>query len=124
MGLTADGSCVCDRCGVWLPGMGVIEGLVTTDATPDGDIRRLIFCYRNNCRDHLLAGLVTTAPDPSWLGSVAPCTHCGVATERCVTAALLASDIDPDTPTAGNTRQMLFGHGCGGRDLLLGRILT
>ncbi len=105
----ADGTATCDRCGLGLPGYGVIFGMVISDITGD-----LIVCY--NCRPAVLAGLVNHS------GTERQCSHCGVEVAARVTPyASLVTDLAPgvDPPTG---RQLLFCVVNGSRDLFLARL--
>jgi hypothetical protein len=95
-----DGTATCDRCGILLPGFGVLQGMVCASLTGDTVTER-IFCYRNGCRTTTLGALVgNTNPNV--------CTHCAVPiSPRAVAYALLASDIDPTVP-GGVQRMMQF----------------
>lgn len=98
----------CDRCGLSLPGYGVLFGMLTTDLA-SGLVRSLIFCYANGCRDALLAG---------HLNSTSGCTNCGTALQRGLDTALLAVDVDLSTDE-DLTRPLAFCYANGCRDLVL-----
>lgn len=114
MGLNADGSARCDRCGIWLAGYGVIYGMVCSDLDIVGAPRSRIYCYVNNCRGVVLAGMVNHADENR-------CTDDGTAlTARSVSEAMLCTDLRPgaDPPTI---RQMQFCYATGSRDRLVAK---
>lgn len=106
-----DGTGTCDRCGITLEGFGVLYGMVSADLTGER-IREQIFCYRNQCRTVMLAGMLAFA------GSV-DCTHCDQRlTARSVTEAMLVTDIQP--ATRGDVqRTMQFCYSNGSRDAFM-----
>ena len=116
MGQNADGSARCDRCGTWLAGFGVLYGMVCTDISSTGAVTQRIYCYANNCRSVVLAGLVN---QPIATSGQPRCTDCGVPLpERSVEHAMLAADIDP----AGSTmRQLTFCYVNQSRERLLAK---
>lgn len=54
MAQNPDGTASCDRCGVNLPGYGVIHGMICSDLNGAGEIIDRIFCYENKCRDAIV----------------------------------------------------------------------
>lgn len=113
MARNSDGSATCDRCGIWLPGYGVLHGMVCTDL--DGpNVRSLIFCYRSNCRSYALGNLLAITPP---MDGNLRCSHCGVIlTARSVAQAMLTQDVQPNVDTP---RALAFCYINHSRDLLL-----
>jgi hypothetical protein len=109
--LNPDGTANCDRCGVGLPGMGVLYGMVVTNLDPGDNVVTLIVCY--DCRPIVLDGLVTFAGDV-----------CANDSEplpvRSVATAVLSTDLEPSDPVSA--RQLAFCRVNGCADILLGRI--
>lgn len=87
--MNPDGTAICDRCGLLLPGFGVLLGMIAVDLTAEAATRSRIFCYANDCRSAMLAGMVRYPGDPT------VCTHCGRPTPRAVASAVLTFDLDP-----------------------------
>ena len=101
---------VCSRCGIDLPGFGVIYGLVVSHLV-DGEVEELIFCYVGGCREVVLDGLVNDTTSPLH------CSDDGAALpSRSVESALLATDLDPDGDGA---RFLQFCYAGGSRDRLI-----
>ena len=112
MSLNGDGTANCDRCGVDLPGFGVIYGLVCSHLTA-GTLEELIFCYVNRCRDVVLAGLVNALSNDQTVR----CSEDGaVLAARSVDVAMLLTDLDPDSDGA---RYLQLCYEYGSRDRLL-----
>ena len=111
----ADGTATCDRCGIGLPGYGVLHGMVITDVGDSGVILNLIVCY--NCRPIVLDGIMI-------FDNGNDCNRCGLSTPyRAASFGILITDLAPaiDPPEA---RYLFFSRENGCRDLLLDRIET
>lgn len=116
MAQNADGTANCDRCRILLPGFGVIYGMVCNDLNQAGAVVGRIYCYQNNCRSIVMAGLLTNI-GPSQNPQLPACSDCGlVLNTRGVAEAMLATDIQPglDTP-----RLLTFCYANGSRDRLV-----
>lgn len=90
----------CARCRTELDGYGVLYGLCCSAVVDDTEVV-LIFCYSNGCRDAALAGLaVVDVADGlcSVCRTVLPAASPGYA--------LIAADLDPQTPD--QVRRMTF----------------
>lgn len=116
MARNGDGTATCDRCGIWLPGYGVLYGLITTDLTDKGQTRSLIFCYTNQCRTLVLEGFVNFPAPPDT--PLLRCTDDNTAlARRGLSEALLAVDMHPGI--AEHLRYMQFCYATGSRDRFL-----
>ena len=115
MGQNANGTATCDRCGILLPGYGIINGIVCTDLTRTGAVVGRIFCYRNNCRTIMLTGMLNfPATDFN-------CVHCNRAvTTRSLEEGMLTAELHPGSE--GVVRSLLFCYANDSRDLFLANV--
>lgn len=56
MGMNADGTATCTRCGRELPAYGVIHGVLASQVSDEGVIENFIFCYEGGCGFEVLDG--------------------------------------------------------------------
>jgi hypothetical protein len=99
-----DGTATCDRCGVSLPGYGILYGLVVDAGT------LMIFCYVNDCRSIITSGLINyTTPGV--------CSNTGQPVILVSSEALVCADLDPVDPT--QMRRLAFCRALGCADKFL-----
>ena len=105
-----DGTATCDRCGIGLPGYGVINGAVISDTSPTGDMVGLIVCY--TCWPVVISDLVS-------YGDPLACNNCGTPQGfRSVTLAALVTDLAPSLDHSARYLMFCRANGCRNRLLV------
>lgn len=105
----SDGTATCDRCGIGLPGYGVIHGATISDLSVDDNIVGLIVCY--NCWPAVITDMVTH-------GDALACNNCGTPQGfRSVVLAALVTDLAPAEDH--DARYLMFCRANGCRNRLL-----